>query len=282
METIGAFDSQFIPSDLSGYQLLLQVSSSSLSYAVFDKNDKTFKGLKLYLLDNDNQSEIKQSIQNILAEDPMLLLNYTDVRIQYESFRAMLVPASLFDSKNLKSFLKFHHDVDDKDQIYFVESRSAEAFVIFSIPLYIEETIGKLYANVCYAHHSVPFINKAIKNDSLEVVPCLHIHFSNNFFDILIIRNGKIQLCNSFFYKKHSDVIYFISNILNLFSLTPDIIKVILSGEIEASSDVLSEMQKIFKNMQFEQYDYEYKYSGAMMALPQHKFVNLLNLVNCE
>ena len=282
METIQIFDSNYSSEDHTNNYLFLQISSKSIAYAVFSKNENKFIGLKQYPFSNQTDVDIKQEIQTILAEDTILTQKFAEVCVQYQSFRAMLVPASLFDAKNLKSFLKFHHDVDDKDHIHFVESKLAEAFVIFSVPLYIEELIGQQCENAYYIHHSIPFINKAIKNDKPEIAPCIHIHFSNDFFDILIVKNGKIQLCNSFFYKKYSDVIYFISNILNLFSLTPESTKVILSGEIEASSEVLSEMQKMFKNIQFEKYNPDYNYSLELSTLPQHKFVNLLNLNHCE
>ncbi len=109
----------------------------------------------------------------------------------------------------------------------------------------------------------------------------MHIHFSDDFFDILIVKNNKIQLFNSFFYKKNTDVIYFVSNLLNLFSLTPENTKIYISGDINLESELKHELGKIFKIIIIENFDLNYYYGEKFSTIAQHKFVNLLNVFNC-
>ena len=281
METLLAFESDTIL-DQANYQLFIQISSKSLTYTVFDKPGRKFAGLKHYMFEDTTESDFKHNIQSILTDDEILLTEFTNVIVQFESIKVMLVPASLFDSKNLKSFLKYHHDVSEKDLISFTELKNADAFVIFSYPMFIEEIFRKHFENIRFIHHSVPFINNVYLTKQNEIEPCFHIHFAHDFFDVLLVKNGNIQLYNSFSYKKYTDVIYFISNIINIHSLSPEKIRIIISGEIARSSEMVSELNKIFNDIQFEKYSPQYKYNEALFALPQSRFVNLLNISHCE
>jgi hypothetical protein len=281
METLEAFESN-ISLEQTHYQLFLQISNKSLSYSFFDKQGRKFVGLKHYKFENKTEADLKKTIQNILTDDELLLNEFEKVIIQFESIKTMLVPASLFDSKKLKSYLKYHHDISDADQIGYTELKKAGAFVIFSYPIFIDEIFRKHFENVSFTHHSVPFINNVFLTQQTDVNTYFHVHFANDFFDVLLMNNNNIKLYNSFSYKKYTDVIYFLSNIINVHSLTPEVVKIIISGEIARSSEIIMELEKIFDHIHFERYSQKFQYNPALSALPQSRFVNLLNLSHCE
>ncbi len=261
MEFIQAFEDNFEFDKSKNYSLALQVGSHKLTFVILDKKDKRFVGFKSYNFNSLKESEIQEILKKTLADEIIFSHNFDEIIVQYQSFRAMLVPESLFDSNNLRAFLKFHHDVDEKDHIHFLEIKPAEAFVIFTVPVFLEEMVRVKFPDAKYSHHSLSFIYNALeKKDKNETAPAMHIHFSDDFFDILIVKNNKIQLFNSFFYKKNTDVIYFVSNLLNLFSLTPENTKIYISGDINLESELKHELGKIFKIIIIENFDLNYYY----------------------
>ncbi len=282
METVNTFDVNLQLDDTKKYYLAMQLESNAFSYIIFDIEEKKYIGLKQITFNSVSETEIKQSLTNIFNEEPLLSNKFSKVIFQYQSLRGMLVPESLFDSKNLRVFLRFHHDVDDKDLIHFQEIKPAEAFVIFTIPVYLEELLETKYADIIYSHHSVPFIYNAIeirKNE--DNMPSIHIHFANDFFDVLINRNSKILLFNSFFYKKYSDVLFFVANILNLFSIKPNTSKMYLSGQIDEDSEMKNELGKMFNTISFDSLTPELNNILNFQMSSRHRFVNLLNLFYC-
>jgi hypothetical protein len=282
MELIQAFDDNFDFDKDKNYSLALEVGTNKLNYVLLDKAEKKFIGLKSFNFNSIPENEVPDILKKTIADELILSHNFDEVILQYQSFRAMLVPDSLFDSNNLRAFLKFHHDVDEKDHIYFQELKPAEAFVIFTIPVFLEEIVRVKFSSVKFSHHSQSFINNALEyNDKAETVPTMHIHFSNDFFDVLIVKNNKIQLFNSFFYKKNTDVIYFVSNLLNLFSLMPENTRIYISGDINPGSELKHELWKIFKIINFESFTPGFNYGHKFSNLAQHKFTNLLNVFNC-
>jgi hypothetical protein len=280
MEIINTFKKNFVPDNTANYHLSIQGNATRFSFAVMDIAEKKYIGLKNHVVDNEDN--IKSLLKRLLVEDTVFAINFKSVIFQYQSYRAMLVPDTLFDSKNLKAFLKFHHNLDENDHILYQPLKQAEAYVIFSVPTYYEELLSAKYTDIKYSHHCLPFIYNAIENRGKESTnPCLHVHFTNDFFDVLIVRNNKIQLFNSFFYKKYTDVIYFIINILNLYSYLPTHTKIFLSGEIEENSDLYKELNDLFKPINLEKFEPSFKYSSEMGNIGQHKFTNLINAYNC-
>ena len=283
MEAIRTFDNDFKYDNSKNYLLVLQTGSKAVTYAIFDIADKKYVGLNHIPFNSIPENQSIEYIKKSLEEDPLLSYKFSDVVFQHLSFRAMLVPESLFDSKNLRAFLRFHYDVDEKDYIHFQELKSAEAFVIFTVPVQIEELLCSKYPQVKFSHHTIPFINSALSSrEGKDNFPSLHIYFANNFFDIMIVRNNKIQLFNSFFYKKYTDVLFFIVNILNLFSLKPDNTKINIMGDLDEVAEMESELKKIFKTINFEKFNPVFNYDSKISSLDQHRFANLLNLYPCE
>lgn len=282
MKTIEAFEENFLFDDSKKYHLSLQIGPGTLSYAILNIDDKKYQALKHINFKNNTEKIFSELLLTEFENDTCLKHNFASVAFQYQSFRSMLVPESLFDQKNLKAFLKFHHDIDDKDDIRFIDIKPAEAYIIFSIPNYIEKIVGTRFSGIKYLHHCVPFISKALPQALNEKeVTALHINFAPDFFDVLIVRNNKILLFNSFFYKKYTDVVYFVANILNLFSLKPDKTGLYITGEMGEELEVKTELSKIFKNILFEKFSLDFTYAPSFSDLLQYQFVNLLNLYSC-
>lgn len=266
----------------SAHHLAMQWSFDSFYYTILDITEKKYLTINNIPL-TGNRTEKSKILNQTFTEHGILSRKYASACLLAQSYKAMLVPETLFDSKNLNAFLKFHHEIDDKDHIHFVPVKPAEAFIVFSVPAYVEEILEKCQPGVKYSHHSHPLIDHAIRfTASTDPLTNLNIHFGKDFFDVLITRNNKILLFNSFFYQKYSDVVYFIVNILNLFSLHPDHSRIKISGLVDVKSEIETELGKIFKNIQFSQFSLDFKYSEAMYTIPQHTLVNLLNLYNCE
>ncbi len=283
MEAINTFDNDFNFDNNKNYLLLLQAGDNSITYAIFDIADKKYVGLKHLPINPLAEIQISDYVNKILKEDKLLSYKFSEVVFQHLSFRAMLVPESLFDSKNLRAFLKFHYDVDEKDYVHFQELKPAEAFIIFTVPVKMEEMLCNKYTQVKFSHHTIPFIFNAIDNADKKVISqSLHIYFASNFFDIMILRNNKIQLFNSFFYKKYTDVLFFVVNILNLFSLKPDSTKIYISGHVVEISELKKELGKIFKVINFEKFSSNINYNTRLSQIEQYRFANLLNLYPCE
>lgn len=131
MENIQTFENNFKRNNKKKYSLILQAGSNAITYTIYDITDKKYIGLK-HLSFSLPETEINDYIKNTIEQDTLLSNDFSEIIFQHQSFRAMLIPESLFDSKNLRAFLKFHYDVDEKNHIHFQEIKSAEAYNFYN------------------------------------------------------------------------------------------------------------------------------------------------------
>lgn len=282
MVTTNLFEDNYIPDPNKKYHLSILVGKDSFTYALMDTEKKEYIGLKSFSIQDNKEASISEIIKSQINTDQILALNFESINVLYESFRTMLVPESLFDSKNLKAFLKFHHEVDEKDHINFIELKSIDAFSVFTIPTEIGEALKSLKGEIKYYHHSNPLVYRAIADSNNDNMPTLHIYFATDFFDVLIVKNKKIQLSNAFFYKKYTDVLYFIINILNLYSLKPDTTKLCVSGKVVENSEIINEMKKLFTTICFDKFSLDFQYNTKFHTVEEQLFANQINLYTCE
>ena len=278
MHTVSTFKDNELFND-NELTLIFEGNSNFLSYTVFDEKQNLYKGIKNLLF--DNPQDLENSFEQILNEDYILKTKFKKEYFIYNSYRAMLVPDTLFDSEHLNEFLKFHHNVNEKELILYHKLEQAEAYVIFTIPIRYEYILHKKYPDVNIFHHSIPFISNSLKESQDEQYPILCINVSSDFFDVLIAKKGQILLFNSFFYRKHSDIVYFIVNIINLYSLTTEHTKLILTGNIDLNSVLVVELKKIFPLINFTGFNNSFNFTEETKSLEQHKYSNLINFLHC-
>lgn len=278
---INLFVSGLINPVNNSYKLSIEISSSMFRYVIFDQSKNIFIGLKEYI--RPQYLSDTNFVNEILVNDQLLSINFIEVVVIYQSWRTMLIPQSIFNPNNLNDFLKFHHEVNADENIKWNSLFKTETFCVYVIPNSIENELKTKFTSVKFYHHTAILINNTLSECSaINSNIGLNINFGENFFNVLITRNQKVILFNSFFYKTYTDIVYFLANILNLYSITPGKLELIISGEIENSSEITSEMQRLFGKIVFAPLCKHYNYSELFSNIEAHKYSNILNSFHCE
>ncbi|MCX7987622.1 MAG: DUF3822 family protein [Bacteroidales bacterium] len=282
MKMINAFDSNVqIPKDKT-YELYLEGNSQFMQFALYDKEQNHFLGVKQWI------AELGEKVEDLLSsmlEDNLLNeIKFQNIIFSYSSHRAMLVPQTLFDAEHLEDFLKFHHKIEDSEKILYHYIPKADAFLIYTCPINIENYLKPKFHNVEIKHHAIPFICMALNKNIQSHLPAVHIFLGHNFFDLLVLKQEKILLFNSFYYQKHTDVLYFLVNVSNLFSIPPHNSQMYVSGNIDQNSyaTIVSELKNIFPYIISEDTISEnFSYAKGILELPQHQLKTLIALKLC-
>ncbi len=82
-------------------------------------------------------------------------------------------------------------------------------------------------------------------------LPKVFIHVSNEIFDFIVVKNGKLLICNSFLYKTPEDFIYYILFCFEQLKLNPDEVKTVLLGSINEEDDTYKILYKYVRNIEF-------------------------------
>ena len=119
---------------------------------------------------------------------------------------------------------------------------------------------------------SIKVFNGFISVDQID------IHFSTQYFRVLVKKEKQIQLAQTYLYKNPLDVVYYLLKICYEFALDQTVVAIIVSGLIDKDSAMYTELHNYFLNIDFAQAP---SYSIPENDYPLHYFTSLYNLAAC-
>ncbi|HEX8675808.1 MAG TPA: DUF3822 family protein, partial [Segetibacter sp.] len=127
-------------------------------------------------------------------------------------------------------------------------------------------------------HHTYSNIVKlAASNISAFPAECIYIQFYNTFIIVTVIKNGKLQIIQSFIYETTEDVLYNLLNISMRFELNVDDLSIQISGMIDLDFTLYKELIAYFRHVEVQNVNK----SGLLLDIkeyPLHYFTPFFNL----
>lgn len=104
------------------------------------------------------------------------------------------------------------------------------------------------------------------------------IHFSPNYFRVVVKKSGQLQLVQIYFYKAPLDVVYYLLKIVEELQLDKDDTYLVVSGLIEESSVLYKDIESYFSNVHFAK---PHPVTLTSNDHPQHFFTSMYKLAAC-
>ncbi len=274
MYEINCTDETFDPDYTTEYLLSIQVSLDGFSFCIRDEIRKIHLVFKHLPLQISNYSFLLRKTKEILAREEALNKKYKKTIIRMSSPRVTAIPASWEVSAEELFALNFDRLKDEKILSFTDDSLSVK--VAFGFP-------EKMY-NLFNSHFDHPVISHQVQTlAGLVARKATSGHseallsFSKRFFTLLITRNQKLAFINSFFYKNHMDVIYYILHVFESEKIGVKETAVFLLGETDEESPLAGFLKNRFERVEFLSYTGEYKSSYTFSLFPQHRFLSVIH-----
>jgi hypothetical protein len=254
------------------------------SFCIFDTSVQKYIALRHYKFDKiSSYSSCYKKFKEILDNDELLNNNFKSVKIIFASQRETLVPLPLFEEKNINKYFYFNQSEEKNEDILFNNLKNADAVNIFSIPSKFTKLLKNKYNNINFYHQSSPFIENAlIENKNQKFEHKVYVYNYENFFDIIVITPQKLLLYNSFKCQNENDFIYYIMNVFEQLNLNPAQTPIFLMGNITKLSAYNEVIKKFITKIYFKKNSNNFDYSYVFNQIPEHYFLNMLNLYQCE
>jgi len=247
--------------------LLLEIGEGYCCYALLKGDERAFHQIK-YLNFDEQQTEEK-------------LADLLDGLKKENCERAVI--CSAFPQSLLTPRQGYKNDYILLDVIYDAHAQK-----------YLKDEIPEWQINITYAL-PIPFFNSIKERfrfaeffhaytPSLKVyngftaADQIDIHFSTQYFRVVVKKDNHIQLAQTYSYKNPLDVVYYLLKICYEFSLDQSQVFVIVSGLIDKDSAMYNELYGYFLNLHFAQAP---SYSLPENEYPHHYFTSLYNLAAC-
>lgn len=248
--------------------LLLEIGDSFCIETYLSTVDKTVEAVSVYTFE---AIDFENSMQQILDKQTAAG-SYQQVVVSSAFPQALLTPRKLHqrDSMLLESVYDGHRWHQLQDDLHEWQIINA-----YSIPDVLYRLITQKFPSVTFIHTysaALKIYNGFASDKQIAA------HFISNQFRVLVKKDQRVQLVQTYNYTSPMDVVYFLLKICTEFGMTQEDTQLIVSGFIEERSALYKELYNYFLNIHFS--------NTATVALPTHEypshfFTSVHNLAAC-
>jgi len=218
----------------SNNRLSVQLSLSGLSFLVTDSisNEIVFFSEKTFS-HTHSPDDLLTELTSLFTEQIELQENFKEVVIVYSTTLYALVPTPLFDEKIASEYLKLNSKILANDFVAFDILENNDITIVYIPYVNINNNLFERFGNFKYYHSSTLLLMHILNKEKHSTHSKIYINVENDIFDIIILKDSELLLCNTYEYKTPEDFIYYILFCSEQLKLNPDAIECVLSGVIE-------------------------------------------------
>lgn len=256
---------------LTNLELSIQLSLSGLSFCILNKDSNTIIEVKEFRFEKSlNPLEVLDELKALFTNETILNNSFTNVTIIHDNDLSTLVPKALFNKNHLADYLKFNSKILKSDFIAYdsiLENSSVNVYVPYiNINNYIYDKFGSFI----FKHVSSVLIQSILRIEKGSTLPKVYVHVSFNQFEIIIIKEGKLVLYNTFAYNSKEDFIYYILFTAEQLNLDPESLNLVFIGDITENDELYNIAYKYIRNISFGIRNDNFKYINN----PKSKYSN--------
>ena len=235
------------------HRLSVQVSLNGLSFLVTrpGSNEVVFFIEKTFD-HSTTPEELLMDIESIIFKNEILNSSFSEVYVIYSTPVYSLVPASLFDETKASEYLKFNSKILANDYMAHDVLENEKIVVVYVPLMNINNFFFEKFGAFNYFHSTTVLLKTILAKEKYSL-PKMYLHFQKNSFDCIVLKNGALQLCNTYSFKTPEDFIYYTLFCMEQLNLNPENIPVILCGDIEKDDDNYKMAYAYIRNVEFSE-----------------------------
>ena len=233
-------------------RLSVQITLTGLSFLVTHAQTKETTYFTEKKFDTPRTpEELLIELEAIFSTDKALQQNFDDVNLVYAGSPYTLVPAALFDENKLSDYLKFNTRILANDFIAFDNLDNYDIKIVYIPWVNINNYLFDKFGSFQY-YNAISILLKLVMDaEKYSPANAVYIHVLSDSFDLLVMKNGKLELCNSYPFKTPEDLIYYILFSFEQLNLNPDTLDVKLFGKIDVGDSNYEIIYKYVRHVSF-------------------------------
>lgn len=194
----------------------------------------------------------------------------------YAVKESMLVPPAFSEKQQLDTIMGFHFPVNP--DIVNLKSEFDTYTLSFRVNDINHQAYIKHFAPKHTSHVMESLVKTALEYSQNQENDAVHVNVWNSYFDLIVVKDKKVQMVNSYQYHGSNDIVYFILNAYKQLMLDPKTCALMISGWIEKNDIAVIQLNKFVRNMFFETLNPHKKYSYHFQDTLPHYFIHFLNI----
>ena len=270
---------EIIPETLESEKctLICELSVDSFSYAVRNDEENKIVSVGVYQYEKTRpQTGFPIALQIFFHQNKILSEKFKKSCLIYSVPRNVLVPFTMYNSqKNAEALNLVHGDLQTGETILNDIIPGQDLYNTYSLSKSLNDTVFHQFPAIRGVHQFSAIMKKGNgEDDKMTAI------FYHEKVVIVLYKDGKFQLLNTFSYRTPEDVAYLLLNICRQFDASDLPLEVM--GFIEENSALYKSIYDYFSTVKLLTPSVEYQYSEGIAQYPVHFFNHLYEFDVCE
>jgi Protein of unknown function (DUF3822) len=256
--------------------LVCEISNEGFSYAIKNESQNLYVGAAVFHFDKNGSSNDHSAVLETILQQELLLNNtFKKVVIMFSYAESLLIPFELYNSAENENVLNLIHG-DLQNNVSILSDRIPERNIynIYRVPSAILNTLNQKFTGAVNLHQYSILLKQVLANEHK-----LFVLFYPRKIVLRLIKDGKLEFINNFYYKTAEDVSYVLLNVCNQFDI--ENVAVEVSGLIDKDSGLYKEIYKYFESIMLATLPLNSNYSEEINQFPSHYFSHIFAVDSC-
>ena len=259
--------------DLINADLFIAVSTNSYKFGIAKSRNN------LSILEEINISP-QTNIWDQLSISPIDLNKCQDINIVTHSEVYTLVPAALYDEDHKIDYLLQLTNIENNVPVISDFIKEIDSYLIYQPSFKVLSLLNESPFLTRIHHHAAIMIKyefTRVRSFQAHV----YIHFENNCFNCVVIKNRQLIYSNSQKFVTASDAIYYILSIYQHNQLDPEEVELLISGKIMPYSELHNTLLRFIQKVEWFRTPPEVIMGSSGISRSDHLFADLIRLSLC-
>lgn len=257
--------------------LVCELSTDSFSYAIRNDEANKIVSVGVYQYEKTRpETGFPIALQILFHQHKVLSEKFKKSCLIYSVPRNVLIPFTMYNSqKNAEVINLVHGDLCAGETILNDIIPGQDMYNTYSISKALNDTVFHQFPAIRGVHQFSALLKK--ERSGSDKMSAILYHEK---VVVILYKDGKFQLLNSYSYRTPEDVVYILLNICRQFD-TPDI-PLEAVGFIEESSALFKCIYNYFSTAHLVKPSEEYQFEEGIAQYPAHFFNHLFEFDVCE
>lgn len=222
---------------VNNLKLLMQVSLSKFTFIVKDvlSNHVVFFASEAIT----SFKSIEEQLEVIFSTYPQLSKHYEQIIVLHDNNLNTFVAQELFDKDNLGLYLQYNTKIFDTDFFAYDHLAQDMMYNIHVPYVNINNFLLDKFGSFTYQNINTELVKHILALEQQDPEhPLVYAYIQKDHFELIIKKQGKLLLYNSFAYTSKEDFIYYVLFCLEQLNIDPQTTKITLLGRIEAHDEL--------------------------------------------
>ena len=200
---------------------------------------------------------------------------YKRIQVCYDRPQSILIPTPAYREEDTRSMLETSYGITGYDMVFTDRILSWQMNNSYAVPKEIHQWVTDNFSRADIFHqYSVAIKNIEVATEEAHFM----LEFRPDDFSLIICKGADLVLAQSYLYTSPPDVIYYLLKACMAVGVTPENIRLSLSGMIDRQSILYRELYQYFIAIEFKQPTWS---TVQGHVYPAHFFTSLNDLARC-